>query len=182
MDGRVFQHLNPYHILLLVFRLPDALLLQLLADIFPIGLHRVTVGYFPYKIVGPFRQNGLRYFVYRNHKYHRLSGQRGLIIGFREGQVQTLFHANLCTDQLFLKSRDKAAGTDHQLIIFRGTARKGFPVQQSLKIQNNGIAVLHRTIGNLPYLGMLTLYADRACSTVSSVTGLSTGADISIPA
>ena len=102
------------------------------------------------------------------------------MIILRESYVNIQFLIDLSADQLILKSRDKAVGTDGQVIILTFAAFESNTVNKAFEIQLDHIAALYCTVINVDgtrvllllffqlsldlfiaygYVGLLNLYA-----------------------
>ena len=67
----------------------------------------------------------------------------------REGHLHLAVLSDFLADQLILKARDKAAGTDRKRLVFSLSAGKGLSIHKSLIVQVDHIVLLHRSIRNI---------------------------------
>ena len=87
------------------------------ADIILVLSQCIELGYILCELIVCCRKLLYLDLIYRTLEYCRLALELCCMILLREGNVYFYFFTDLCTDQLILKARDEAAGTDRQRII-----------------------------------------------------------------
>ena len=120
------------------------LCLQSLSDFFAISRNGFRLRSFVvlYPFVGKLRLT--LYFIYRNGKLCRLTRKLRILVLFRKSYLYRYLVSGFLSDKLVFKSRNKASGSQLQILLFRCTAVKLFAVNGAAVVDIYGISFFGR--------------------------------------